>query len=120
MANTAASNAQNTADSKIAMSGSRGSIGGYSTPSSTSEAITVNAVSNDDIIVTGAVEVTIEDGSADQSWIKTVSLLDAGATVALSASWNWVGGSAPTITANSILVVKWCGTFGLANLVAGG
>lgn len=119
-ASAAANNAQSTADSKIAMSGSRGSIGGYNTPSSTGDAITVNAVSNDDIIVTGAVEVTIEDGSADQSWIKTISLLDAGATVTLSASWNWVGGSAPTISANSILVVKWCGTFGLANLVAGG
>ena len=109
-----------TSDStKIPLSGSRGTLAGYNIPTSSSTAITINASSNDDTIVTAAVAVTVNDGSSGQTWTKTVALQNASATVTLGGSWKWVGGSAPTIKANSILVVKWCGSFGLANLIAG-
>lgn len=103
----------------VLRSGSRGTLAGYNTPASSSAAITINASSNDDTIVTAAVAVTVSNGSSGQTWTKTVALQNASATVTLGSSWKWVGGSAPTIKAKSILVVKWCGTFGLANLVAG-
>ena len=103
----------------IAKSGSRGTMAGYNVPASTGSAVTINASSNDDTIVTAAVAVTIANGSANQTWTKTVSLQNAGATVTLSSSWKWMNGNAPEIKANSILVVKWCGTFGLANLISG-
>lgn len=110
-----------TGDStKIPISGSRGSLAGYNTPASSSSAVTISATSNDDTIVTSAVAVTVSNGSSGQTWTKTVALQNASATVTLGGSWKWVGGSAPMIKANSILVVKWCGTFGLANLVTGG
>lgn len=100
-------------------SGSRGTLAGYNTPASSSSAITISNTSNDDTIVTAAVAVTVNNGSSGQTWTKTIALQNASATVTLGSSWKWVGGSAPTISANSILVVKWCGTFGLANLIAG-
>ena len=106
-------------DAKIPLSGSRGTLAGYNTPASSATAVTINGSSNDDTVVTAAVAVTISDGSAGQTWTKTVALQNASATVTLGGSWKWVGGSAPTIKANSILVVKWCGAFGIANLVVG-
>lgn len=116
---TTASIADTKAGQRILMEGSRGTLAGYSTPVSISTAVTINGSSNDDTIVTAAVAVTISNGSSGQTWIKTVALQNASATVTLGSSWKWVGGSAPTIMPNSILVVKWCGTFGLANLVVG-
>ena len=104
---------------KIPLSGSRGTLAGYNTPTSSSNAVTISNTSNDDTIVTAAVSVTINNGASGQTWTKTVALQNASATVTLGSAWKWVGGSAPTISANSILVVKWCGTFGLANLIAG-
>ena len=109
-----------TSDStKIPLSGSRGTLSGYNTLASSSTAITINASSNDDTVVTSAVSVTIANGSSGQTWTKTIAFQNASATVTLGGSWKWLDGSAPTIKANSILIVKWCGTFGLANLIAG-
>ena len=99
--------------------GNRGTIGGYNTPAVTASAVSINADSNDDSQVTGAVAVTVSNGSVNQSWIKTVALHNASSTVSLGSSWSWVGGSAPEVTAKSILVLKWCGDFGLANLISG-
>lgn len=109
-----------TADStKIPLSGSRGTLSGYNTLTSSSTALTVSASSSDDVIVTSAVSVTISNGSSGQSWTKTIALQNASATITLGTSWKWLDGSVPTVKANSILIVKWCGTFGLANLIAG-
>ncbi len=104
----------------VLKSGSRGTLAGYNTPVSSSTAVTINGSSNDDTIVTDAVAVTVSDGSSDQSWTKTVALQNEGATVTLGSSWHWMNGDAPTISTNSILVLKWCGSFGIANLVVGG
>lgn len=117
---TAASNADTKAGQRVLMSGARGTLAGYNTPASSSSAITIDGSSSDDTVVTSAVAVTIANGSSGQTWAKTVALQNASATVTLGSSWAWVGGSAPTIKANSILIVKWCGSFGLANLVNGG
>lgn len=111
--------ATKTEDSaKVVKSGSRGTLAGYNTPASTASAVTISQTSNDDTIVTGAVAITVSNGSASTAWVKNVAIQNASATVTLNSSWKWVGGSAPTITANSVLVLCWMGTFGLANLVS--
>lgn len=103
----------------ITKTGDRGVLSGYNTPLSTSSAVTITGESNDDIVVTSAVDVSVVDGSASQSWTKTVTLQNESATVTLGDSWTWVGSEAPTISANSIVVLKWTGSFGLASLVSG-
>lgn len=118
-AQNSADTAQSSADAKIAKSGNRGTLAGYATPSTTSSAISVSASSTDDIVVSSAVSVTVANGSSGQTWVKTVSLLNASATVSLGSSWQWANGVAPKITAKSVLVLKWTGSFGIANLVVG-
>ena len=100
-------------------SGNRGTLNGYNTLSSTDTALTISESSSDDSVVTSAVSVYIANGYAGQSWTKTVALKDESATVKLSSLWEWIDGEVPTIKANSILVVKWCGSFGIASLIAG-
>ena len=102
----------------VVKSGSRGTLAGYNTPVSTASAVTISQTSNDDTIVTGAVAITVSNGSASTAWVKNVAIQNASATITLNSSWKWVGGSAPTITANSVLVLCWMGSFGLANLVS--
>ena len=111
-------NGKNIANTYAAKSGSRGTLAGYNTPASTSAAVTISQTSNDDTIVTSAVAIKVSNGSANTAWVKNVAIKNASATVTLNSAWQWVGGSAPTITANSILVLCWMGTFGLANLVS--
>lgn len=103
----------------ITKSGDRGILAGFNKPASTSDAVTIDASSNDDTIVTRAVAVTVNNGSSRQTWTKTITLQNSSATVTLGTSWKWLGGEVPSVSANSILVVKWCGTFGIANLVTG-
>lgn len=105
---------------KVSKSGSRGTLGGYSVPSVTSNAISITGESADDIQVTGAVEVNVADGGDDESWSKVVSITDASATITLGSNWTWAGGEVPTVEANCILVLYWCNTFGKANLIVGG
>ena len=109
-----------TSDStKVPLSGNRGTLAGYNAIASSSSAVTISNTSNDDTIVTSAVKVTVNNGTSGQTWTKTVALQNASATVTLGSSWKWVGGEVPTVSANSILVLKWSGSFGLANLIAG-
>ena len=108
---------QTTANSKIAKAGDRGSLAGYETLTSTASAVTISDGSPDDTAVTGAVAVKVNNGTAGKVWTKTVGVTNASATISLGSSWYWVGGKAPTVAANSILVLKWYGTFGVANLV---
>ena len=109
----------NSANAKIAMSGSRGTLAGYNTPASSSSALTIDASSNDDIIASSAIAITVSNGSSGQSWVKTVAIANASTTITLGSSWNWVGGLAPKVVAKSVLILKWTGSFGLANLVVG-
>lgn len=102
----------------ILMSGNRGTLAGYEGLRSTSDALTVNSSTRDSYAVTGAVTITVSNGAANQAWTKTIGITNASAKVSLGSSWKWIGGSAPTISANGVLVVHWCGTFGLASFAA--
>ena len=103
----------------VLKSGNRGTLGGYNNPLSTSTAVTITGESNDDTVVTSAVDVSVTNGSSGQSWTKTVTLQNESATVTLGDAWVWVGGEAPELVANCIVILKWTGSFGLANLVSG-
>lgn len=100
-----------------AIAGNRGETAGYETPQVSSSAITVNAASQDNIQVTGAVEITIENGVENQAWAKVISLTDASAVITLGDAWTWADGDTPTISANSLLVLYWSNTFGIAGFV---
>lgn len=102
----------------IPKANSRGTLAGYETPLVQATALSVTNATNDSSCVTGAVAITVNDGAANESWTKTVALTNASATVTLGTNWKWVGGSAPTISANCVLVLHWCNSFGIANLVA--
>lgn len=102
----------------IKLSGARGNVAGYEALQSQSTALTVSNTTRDGCCITGAVKITVNNGSAGQVWTKTIGITNASATVSLGSSWKWVGGSAPTIAANGVLVVHWCGTFGIANFVS--
>jgi hypothetical protein len=107
-------------EAKVDKSGSRGTLAGYSVPSVTSSAISITGESADEIQVTGAVEISVENGVEGTSWPKIVSITDASATITLGSNWTWAGGEVPTVEANCILVLYWCNTFGKANLIVGG
>lgn len=102
----------------ILMSGNRGNLAGYEALNSTSAALTVTNTTRDSSCVTGAVTITVSNGASGQTYTKTVGITNASAKVSLGSSWQWVGGTAPTISANGVLVLHWCGTFGIANFVA--
>ena len=104
--------------SVIPKANSRGTLAGYETPLVQATALSVTNATNDSSCVTGAVAITVNNGESGQSWTKTVALTNASATVTLGTAWKWVGGSAPTISANCVLVLHWCNSFGIANLVA--
>lgn len=113
-----AASSHNHDSTYIKISGSRGNLGGYENLQSQSTALTVSNTTRDGCCITGAVKITVSNGTSGQTWTKTIGITDASATVTLGSSWKWVGGSAPTIAANGVLVVHWCGTFGIANFVS--
>lgn len=100
-------------------SGNLGSLGGYNTPFVTANALTVNQDSNDNNQVTGAVTITVSNGTSNTEWVKSVMITNPSASVSLGSNWKWSGGEAPTITENSLLVLHWCNDIGVANLVDG-
>lgn len=101
---------------KINISGSRGTLAGYEITSVGAAALTVNQDSPDSQQLTAAVAITVSDGTANQSWVKKVSIKDAGTTISLGSAWKWVGGSQPTVTAPSLLVLSWDNDCGIAIL----
>lgn len=113
-----AASSHNHDSTYIKISGSRGNVGGYENLQSQSTALTVSNTTRDGCCITGAVKITVSNGASGQTWTKTIGITNASATVTLGSSWKWVGGSAPTIAANGVLVVHWCGTFGIANFVS--
>ena len=104
--------------SLIPKTNSRGELAGYETPLVQATALTINGSSRDSNLVTGAAAITVSDGAASQSWTKTVALSNASATISLGSNWKWVGGTAPSISANCVVVLHWCNSFGIANLAA--
>ena len=108
-----------TDSSKIALSGSRGTLAGYETVTSTG-AVTINDSSGDDIVASGAVTVAALS-SGTQCWTKTVLLTAASPTVTLGSGWSWVGSdSAPTFSQNGLLVLARRGSKGIANFLSAG
>ena len=67
--------------------------------------------------ITGAVAITVSNGKSGKVWGKSVGITNASATIALGASWHWKDGKVPTVAANSVLVLKWYGSFGVASLI---
>ena len=104
--------------SLIPKTNSRGALAGYETPLVQATALTINSNSRDSNLVTGAVAITVSNGAASQSWTKTVALSNASATISLGSNWKWVGGTAPSVSANCVVVLHWCNSFGIANLAA--
>ena len=101
---------------KINISGSRGTLAGYETTSVGAAALTVNQDSPDSQQLTAAAAITVSNGTANQSWVKKVSIKDAATTISLGSAWSWAGGSQPTVTAPSLLVCSWDNDCGIAIL----
>lgn len=106
----------NLAKPLVYTTGSRGSLAGYENITVGSTAITVNQNSPDSQQVTSAVAITVSNGSANQAYVKKVSIKNASATISLGSAWSWAGGSQPTVTAPSLLVLSWDNDCGIAIL----
>lgn len=106
-----------TADDAVKKSGARSALAGYESVSAGEDAVTITASSADDQVLTGAVAITVNNGTSGQTWQKNVLVKNAGATVVPGASWKWAGGKAPEMKANSLLVCKWINDTGILSLV---
>lgn len=106
-----------TADDAVKKSGARSALAGYESVSAGAAAVTITASSADDQVLTGAVAITVNNGTSGQTWQKNVLVKNAGATVVPGASWKWAGGKAPEMKANSLLVCKWINDTGILSLV---
>ena len=104
-------------NAKINLSGSRGQLAGYET-SATLTSLSVTQATQDSILYNSTAAITCNNGSAGTAWIKVVMLAQVPSSVNLGSSWAWVGGSAPTLAANGILVLSWQNTRGLANFLS--
>lgn len=98
----------------IVATGSRGSLAGYEDIKTVVGSISQD--SPDSLQVTAAVQITVNNGSANTAWVKKVSIKNAGVTISLGSAWTWVGGSQPTVTAPSLLVLSWDNDCGMAIL----
>lgn len=92
--------------------GDRGALAGYETAVS---AANINSDSSDANY--SGENVTVADGAEGTAWTKTV-LLTGAVSVTLGSSWSWAGGEVPTVTANSVLVLHWCSSHGIASIVS--
>lgn len=103
---------------KINQEGSRGTLAGWWAPLVTdATALTIDGTVNDEIILTAACALTINNGNAGEAWTKTIGITNASTTVTLAgAGWKWIGNTAPTIVANSLLVMHWVNSFGIVTL----
>ena len=88
------------------------------TVTTASSNITVNDTSTDNILLSTASTVTVSNGSSGTAWTKCIKLVSASSTISFGSSWSWVGGEAPELSANCILILKWLGDFGLANVIS--
>lgn len=101
---------------KINISGSRGTLAGYEATTVSSGALAVNQDSPDSQQLTTAAAITVSDGAANTAWVKKVSIKDTGTTISLGSAWSWAGGSQPTVTAPSLLILSWDNDCGIAIL----
>ena len=96
----------------VPKAGDRGALAGYETAVS---AAYINSDSSDANY--SGENVTVADGAEGTAWTKTV-LLTGAVSVTLGSSWSWAGGEVPTVTANSVLVLHWCSSHGIASIVS--
>lgn len=100
----------------IPKSGNRGAIAGYEL---SIEGTTVNGSSPDtQHSIIGS--VTVDNGSANATWTKVVTMV--GGSVSLSGNyWAWSGGKAPKLKFPGVLVCHWNGFIakGIASFISG-
>lgn len=97
----------------------RGNISLLSEDATTSsEAITIDDNSSNNISLTTASEITVANGTVGKAWGKSVKITNSSSTITLGSSWTWVNGEVPTLSTNSLLVLKWCYDYGIAGLIS--
>ena len=114
IANYATTSSLNT---KINLSGSRGQLAGYE-QCATVTSLTLTDTSADSNYYNSTSAITVNDGTTGMSWTKTVKLAQVPASVNMTGNWTWVGGSAPTMVANGLLVFTWQNNHGLINFLS--
>lgn len=95
----------------------RGELAGYESTSSASTNISITQSSEDDLTMSSASTIFVTNGTSGTTWQKNIAITNTGVKVSPGGSWKWVGGEAPEIKANSLLICKWCGTFGILSLI---
>ena len=104
-------------DAKINLTGSRGQLAGYEACSTvTSLTLTDTSADSNDYNATAA--ITVNDGTAGMCWTKTIKLSQVPSAVNFGSNWNWVGGSAPTMVVNGLLVCTWQNNHSLINFLS--
>lgn len=104
-------------NSKISLSGSRGQLAGYE-QCATVTSLTLTDTSADSNYYNSTSAITVNNGTTGMSWTKTVKLAQVPASVNMTGNWTWVGGSAPTLVANGLLVFTWQNSHGLINFLS--
>lgn len=104
-------------NSKISLSGSRGQLAGYE-QCATVTSLTLTDTSADSNYYNSTSAITVNNGTTGMSWTKTVKLAQVPASVNMTGNWAWVGGSAPTLVANGLLVFTWQNSHGLINFLS--
>ena len=116
-ANHATTAGSATDATKIAISGSRGRLAGYE-QCQTVTSLTLTSSSSDSNDYNSTSAITVNNGTAGTCWTKTIKLSKVPSAVNFGASWNWVGGSAPTMVVNGLLVCTWQNNHGLINFLS--
>ena len=101
---------------KISLTGNRGVLAGYETTTDVSKAITITSSSPDSQRAPTAIAITVPNGSSEESWVKKVLIQDTSSSITLGDQWFWTGGTQPTLTAPSLLVLSWDSVCGIAIL----
>ena len=104
-------------NTKISLSGARGQLAGYE-QCATVTSLTLTDTSADSNYYNSTSAITVNDGTTGMSWTKTVKLAQVPASVNMTGNWTWVGGSAPTMVANGLLVFTWQNNHGLINFLS--
>lgn len=104
--------ASTQASNAIPKSGDRGAIAGYETSTAGN---TVSDTSADSQAFSSL--ITVNNGTKGKAWTKVVYMYNGG--VQLGTSWQWAGGSAPTLKYPGVLVCHWNNDGGIASYTAG-
>ena len=106
-----------TDNTKIRLTGARGQLAGYEA-CSTVTSLTLTDTSADSNNYNSTSAITVNDGTAGMCWTKTIKLSQVPSAVNFGSNWNWVGGSAPSMVTNGLLVCTWQNNHGLINFLS--